>query len=644
MPTAFAHNPDLQQIQSIPLHHLPAVNAVAEGNGDQAKSHSVEETEDVSRRRGRPLSSEQLTETFDQIRHRSYDIVRDRRGNAEDGDDDEDDDEPNIAAMYALRIQGAVYGVFLGRGAAWRRFALVMAVCLFAVYFGYAEQRDFRGNVGLLVFTVIALLIFAYKCFGDVIQARLRVLWDAVCSKLTTSQRKYTRWASFVVVALVVVSLLAVEVSHDPIRLMSCLGVAVFILFAFLFSKTPSKVEWHVVFAGLLLQLVIAFLVLRWSTGNKAVRYAGDVVVQFLGYSDAGSAFVYGDFRAHEFAFQVLSTVFFFGALTSLLYYWKVLQVLICKLGGAIEFLIHATPVEAFVGAANIFLGANVSILTVAKLMDRMTVSELHCVMTSGFATVTGGLFGAYLSFGIPASHLIAASVMSAPAAILMSKLLYPETKRSVLRNLNMKTFESPTEHSSFHAFYMGAVLTLPIAASIAVNLISFVALLEFANGTLKWLGDRVAIQDLSFQLICSYVFAPLPFFMGVEPSDCRQVARLIGTKLFLTEIVAYHDLGVLMKNRRAGISPHMSPRSEIIATYALCGFASFLDIGICLGTVGAIVPSKKREVAHIALRSMIAGNIACFVTACIAGTVYHPDLPLPGTDVNSTTVANDYN
>jgi len=157
MATAFAHNPELQQIQLLPMHQLPPTDAIAEGNGGQANSNSGRENEDTDKNRDRPLHSEQHTETNDQTRHRR------QGGDVEDGDDDEDDDKPNIAAVYALYIQGAVYGVFLGRGAAWRRFTVVVAVCLFAVYFGYAEQYDFRRNVGLLAFTVIAVLIFAYK-------------------------------------------------------------------------------------------------------------------------------------------------------------------------------------------------------------------------------------------------------------------------------------------------------------------------------------------------------------------------------------------------------------------------------------------------------------------------------------------------
>ncbi|CAH2294240.1 solute carrier family 28 member 3 [Pelobates cultripes] len=282
---------------------------------------------------------------------------------------------------------------------------------------------------------------------------------------------------------------------------------------------------------------------------------------------------------------------------------------------------------------------ANAIVFTESPLLIRpylkdLTRSEIHAVMTAGFATIAGSVLGAYISFGVSSSHLLTASVMSAPAALAVAKLFWPETEPIKVNMKSGLALEKGDARNILEAASQGASASIPLVANIAVNLMAFLSLLAFFNSVLSWLGNMFDYPQLSFEVICSYVFMPFSFMMGVDWEDSFIVGKLIGYKTFFNEFVAYEYLAGLITKRKQGgalyidgIKQYMSVRSETLATYALCGFANFGSLGITIGGLSSMAPSRKGDIAAGAIRAMIAGTVACFMTACIAGILTAPVL-----------------
>lgn len=349
----------------------------------------------------------------------------------------------------------------------------------------------------------------------------------------------------------------------------------------------------------------------------------------------------------------------FFSSFISVLYYLGVMQFLIRNIARFMAAVMGTSPAESLNAAGNIFIGQSEAPLLIRPFISKMTRSELHAICTGGFATIAGSVMAAYILYKVPANHLLSASVMSAPAALAMSKLFYPETRKS-RTGKEVYNLASGQERNIIEAASKGASQSISLIANIAVNLIAFIALIEFLNQTLIWFGNRIGLEkpgeELSFQFICSYVFYPVAFLMGVAEDDCFEVAKLIGDKTFINEFYAYTRLSVYIKNREnltwyellptknssftgdwhfSGndimyddfnhtlVGGVLQDRSVVISTYALCGFSNISSIGIMLGALGAMAPRRQTALAQVVVRAMIAGNVACFMTACIAGLLY---------------------
>ena len=278
-------------------------------------------------------------------------------------------------------------------------------------------------------------------------------------------------------------------------------------------------------------------------------------------------------------------------------------------------------------------------LLICTAFLQGMTESELHAVMTGGFATIAGSVLAIYIHLGVSASHLLSASLMSAPAALAMSKLMCPEVETPAVRRVEDIEVEKPKEGNIFEAVTEGARLSIGLLANIVVNIIAFLSLLKCANSFLGWLGSMVDIPQLSFEFISSYAFMPFSFVMGVPWKDAFVVAELLGIKSFLNEFIAYERLSVYIRNRENGVPgvTVLSARSEIIATYALCGFANFGSMGIMIGGIGSLAPTRRRALAKHVFRSVIAGTLACFMTACVAGLLYDESDYVPTQLLNTT-------
>lgn len=397
-------------------------------------------------------------------------------------------------------------------------------------------------------------------------------------------------------------------------RLIALLGLGVFIAAAYGMSTNRQAIRWQPILWGIALQLVFALFIIRTPIGLVIFQFLGDVVTQFLNFSDAGASFVFGEnFQDFFFAFKVLPTIIFFSAFINLLYFFGILQRVVQSFAWVMQRTMKTSGSESLSAAGNIFVGQSEAPLLIKPYVSSMTLSELHAVMTGGFATIAGGVLAAYVSFGVPAEHLIAASVMSAPAALAISKLMFPETEESVTSGEVKMTVEQSSENA-VDAISSGALDGLRLALNVGAMIIAFLGLLAAFNALLGWLGSLVGIADLSLELILSYLLAPVAWLMGVPWVDCGQVGILLGKKTILNEFIAYLDLQPLIEEET------ISERAIVIATYALCGFANIGSIGIQIGGIGGIAPDRRGDLAKLAVRAMIGGTIACFMTASIAG------------------------
>ncbi|MBE9186406.1 NupC/NupG family nucleoside CNT transporter [Microcoleus sp. LEGE 07076] len=397
-------------------------------------------------------------------------------------------------------------------------------------------------------------------------------------------------------------------------RLISVVGLGVFVGLCYAFSVDRRAVKWPPVLWGIALQLIFAILILKTAPGLAAFKFLGDLVTQFLNFSDAGAKFVFGDqFTDHLIAFKVLPTIIFFSSFISLLYHYGILQRVVQTVAWGMIKTMKTSGAESLSCAANIFVGQTEAPLLIKPYVATMTLSELHAVMTGGFATIAGGVMAAYISFGVSPQHLIAASVMSAPAALAMSKLLYPETEKSLTAG-EVEIKVEQVYANAVDAAASGASDGLQLAANVGAMLIAFLGLLAFFNALLGWFGGLISLPQLSLEWILSFLMAPVAWLMGVPWADCGKIGVILGKKTILNEFIAYLDLMELVKQQA------ISERSVIIATYALCGFSNIGSIGIQIGGIGAMAPSRKGDLARLGVRAMIAGSVACFMTACIAG------------------------
>jgi len=412
---------------------------------------------------------------------------------------------------------------------------------------------------------------------------------------------------------------LIIELSDDPIRFISLLGMAVLILMCWLGSWRRADVNWRPVLWGLALQWILALFILRTDPGYDAFDWLGDQASKFLTYSNVGAGFIFDEANMfqHYFAFVVLPTVIYFSSIVSMLYHLGALQYIIGKIAWLMKKTMQTSTAESINAAGNIFVGQTEAPLLIAPFLKTMSLSEVHAVMTGGFATIAGGVLAAYIGMGVPAQHLIAASVMSAPAALAISKLIFPEDPKRETDDSEAVLKTRPQTTNIIDAAANGAAVAIPLVANIAAMLIAFLSILAFFDAVLSWFGNFVGYDELSFEKICGWLFWPMAFLMGVPMDDCEKVGSLLGLKTFANEFVAYQSLQTHINEAT------LDDRSIVISTYALCGFANFGSMGIALGGLTPLAPEREKEFARVVFSAMIAGTIACFMTACIAGVLY---------------------
>jgi CNT family concentrative nucleoside transporter len=438
------------------------------------------------------------------------------------------------------------------------------------------------------------------------------------------ARRTGRRDLTIVAVAVVAAVVAAVLAQAGVPEAQPIVGLVVILGIAYALSTDRRAIDLRTVAWGLGLQIAFALIVLKTAAGQRVFQVAGDGINRLLGFSVAGSSFVFGPLGARDawakvmagalgdqgaqyamiFAFQVLPTIIFIAALFAILYYFGIMQLVVRFFAWAMRRVMRASGAESLNVAASIFMGQTEAPLTIRPYLSAMTQSELMCVMTSGMAHISGGIMAAYIAFGIEAKHLLTAVIMTAPGTIMMAKMFVPETGEPKTMG-TVKLQVEKTDVNVIDAAGRGTGDGLHLAMNVAAMLISFLALIALLNAGLGLVG-------LSLEQIFGWVFAPVAWSMGVPWRDAATIGNLLGTRMAINEFVAFSQLGPLKDS--------LDPRSFTIATFALCGFANFSSIGIQIGGIGALAPDRRHDLARLGLRAMLAGTLANFVTATIAG------------------------
>ncbi|KAJ7411006.1 Sodium/nucleoside cotransporter 1 [Willisornis vidua] len=513
-----------------------------------------------------------------------------------------------------------------------RRVVLGLLGVAYLCYFIAACYLNFQRALALVVITAVVVFFVCWSFFKKHCGAKVLLLLRPV-GKCFQKSWPWLKWLVWVALLAGLIAWLALDTARNPEQLISLGGFCALVLFLFACSKHHGAVSWRAVFWGIGLEFLFGLFVLRTSPGVQAFRWLGDQIQVFLGYTTAGSGFVFGNTLIEEvFAFQTLPIIVFFSCVMSILYYLGVMQWLILKISWLLQVSMGTTATETLSVAGNIFVGQTEAPLLIRPYLADMTLSEIHAVMTGGFSTIAGSVMGAYISFGIDAASLIAASVMAAPCALAMSKLVYPEVQESKFKGKENVRITSGEEQNILEAASNGAAASVGLVANIAANLIAFLAVLEFINAAVRWFGEMVDIQGLTFQVILSYVLMPVAFLMGADWEDSPVVAELLGIKIFLNEFVAYQQLSTYKNNRLSGLEEWdgnrkqwISERAESITTFALCGFANLSSIGIMLGGLSSMAPNRKSDFASVVLRALLTGICVSMLNACLAGLLHVP-------------------
>lgn len=420
------------------------------------------------------------------------------------------------------------------------------------------------------------------------------------------------------------------------------LGLISLIFLAFIFSRNKKNINWSLVIKGLLIQLFLALMILKVPIVQDLFEWVSSIFVTVLQFSKEGALFLFGETLVNSnefgaiFAFQILPTIIFFSALTSLLFYLGILQKVVYFFALLMKKTLKLSGAESLSAAGNIFLGQTESPLLVKPYIEKMTASELLCLMSGGMATIAGGVLAAYIGFlggSDPeqqlffAKHLLTASVMSAPAAVVLSKILLPETEKI---NEDMSISNEKLGCNSFEAISIGTAQGIRLAINVGAMILVFIAFISMINYFLNdFIGANTSLNKsinnltngqydgLTLEFLLGYILAPITWLMGVCKEDMVLVGQLLGEKTILNEFVAYISLSELKDSGK-----FFEEKSIIISTYILCGFANFLSIGIQIGGIGSLAPNRTSDLSKLGILALIAGTLASLLTAVIVGTI----------------------
>ena len=407
--------------------------------------------------------------------------------------------------------------------------------------------------------------------------------------------------------------------------LISLLGIVVLLGIAYLLSNNRKAINFRTVFGALAIQVSLGAFILYVPIGRDALLAVANGVSKVINYGNEGIKFLFGALAGDKvfevfggegfiFAVRVLPVIVFFSALISLLYYIGIMQWVIKIIGGALQRMLGTSQAESMSAAANIFVGQTEAPLIVKPYISKMTESELFAIMCGGLASIAGSVMAGYAGMGVPLTYLIAASFMAAPAGLLFAKILYPQTETF---NDDIEKVEMEKPSNVLDAAAAGASSGMQLALNVGAMLIAFVALIALINGMLGGIGGWIGMPDLSLGMIFGWVFRPLAWVLGVPWDEAGVAGQMIGTKLAINEFVGYKEFALYLT---PDAPMQLADKTKAIITFALCGFANFSSIAILIGGLGGLAPNRRGDIARLGLKAVIAGSLANFLSATIAG------------------------
>lgn len=395
----------------------------------------------------------------------------------------------------------------------------------------------------------------------------------------------------------------------------SLIGVALMLLIAFAFSSHKKSINWRTVGGAFAIQAAVGALVLYFPPGKEFLLALTKYVENIINYSQDGINFIFGPLGNKSmgfiFAFNVLPVIVFFSALITVLYHLKIMNLIIRVIGGFLQFFLKTSRPESMSAAANIFVGQTEAPLVIKPFIPNLTKSELFAVMVGGLASIAGSVLAGYAGMGVKIEYLLAASFMAAPGGLLMAKIIIPETEE--FKNELTEQEDKENEYANiFDAAASGAASGLHLALNVGAMLLAFIGLIALLNGLIGWAGGLFGSEALSFQVILGYVFQPIAWALGVPWEEANIAGSFLGQKIVVNEFVAYLDF---LQNQS-----QLSPHSQAIVIFALCGFANFSSIAILMGGIGALAPNRRKEIAQLGLKTVLAATLSNFMSAALAG------------------------
>ncbi|KAI3417979.1 hypothetical protein GPALN_010576 [Globodera pallida] len=507
-------------------------------------------------------------------------------------------------------------------------FILLIILFLYHALIGFALFHNFNKAATLFTITVFGWLYVIYqqllspflkrqKLVGQ-IKMQLLEHWTQLKANAIMTRLFYGFAAGLPILFVVW------DTRHNLERLSGLFGLIVFLIVMCLISHKPTKVNWRPVLWGFLLQFIFGIMVLRWEYGARKFVDLSNMAILFLDFTKNGTDFTYGFLSAPPnicgmepvLAFQTIQVIIYVGAIVSVLYFYGIVQAVLKRMAMLMQLTLGTTATESLNACACVLLGNAESPLLIRPYIEKMTASELHAVMTTGFSCIAGAVFAAYISFGACPRYLLSAAVMSAPGSLACSKLLYPETEKSSVKNVKDLELPPSKESNALECISNGSLMSVHLITAVCANLVSFMAIMALFNAIVGYVGTLIGYTDWSLELFLGYTFFPVAYMIGVTENAEQTflVARLLGVKIVINDFMAYQRLGVMLKQNL------LTPRSAMISTYALCSFSDFIAAGIQLAVLSEMAPTRRTLIARLVLRALLAGCISCFMSAAIAG------------------------
>ncbi|KAF1935559.1 H+/nucleoside cotransporter-like protein [Clathrospora elynae] len=521
----------------------------------------------------------------------------------------------------------------------YRRFRLPIHIFIGALFTGWwiasviVHRKDKNWLIPFLFWLAIMIRLITLHIPITIVTKPMHWVWANTGTRFANlvPEKMRVPAAALLTISVIIVGAFASEESEDNTRAnraVSLFGLAVFIFGFWATSRNRSKIVWHTVIVGMLFQFIVALFVLRTKAGFDIFNFISELARLLLGFADDGVVFLTNKSVPNLgwFLTGVIPAIIFFVSFVQLLYYWGILQWFIGKFAVFFFWSMRVSGAEAVVASASPFIGQGESAMLIRPFVPHLTMAELHQVMCSGFATIAGSVLVAYISMGLNPQALISSCVMSIPASLAFSKLRYPEEEETL--TAGRVVIPDDDEHkasNALHAFANGAWLGLKIAGMIVSTLLCIIALLNMVDALLTWWGHYINLDgeyDLTLELILGYIFYPVAFLLGVsrEGKDLLLVGRLIGIKVITNEFVAFAQL-VATDDPKSDYHT-LSPRSRVIATYALCGFGNIGSLGTQIGVLSQISPGRSGDVSRLAMSALISGVFSTLSSASVAGLV----------------------